>query len=80
MRTSTITDIKDKTATKIESFTPSIWTVLGCGVAGVLVGISIGWYLAGGVKIEEHYFQARNAAANVTKVEEVFNTTDEETA
>jgi hypothetical protein len=79
MRTSTITDIKDKTATKIESFTPSIWTVLGCGVAGVLVGISLGWYLAGGVKIEEHYFQARNAA-NVTKVEEVFNDTEKETS
>jgi hypothetical protein len=65
MKPNPITDIKNAKHMSVdetlESFTPSIWTVVGIGLAGVMLGVSLGWYLAGGVKIEEHYFASREA-------------------
>lgn len=43
----------------IVSVTPSKTTVVVVGVLGVIAGISLGWYLAGGTKIEQHYFATR---------------------
>lgn len=60
MRTRPVTrinpDLDSEAAQSLVAFQPSKLVIVLAALGGISLGITIGWYLAGGAKIEEHYY------------------------
>jgi len=50
----------------VVSVTPSKLTWVLIGLGGIFIGISLGWYMAGGMKIEQEFFRQQNSSAAPT--------------
>ena len=57
--TDAIADVIESTQEAVETLVgvkPSKALLIGLGVGGLALGLCVGWYLAGGLKLEQQYF------------------------